>query len=35
MLCLVVLQDTGFGLLMGKLEAALNADAFSNDAVIK
>jgi hypothetical protein len=28
-------QDQGFGLLMGKLQAALDADAFTNDAVVK
>ena len=27
--------DGGFGLLMGKLEAALAVDAFDNDAVVK
>lgn len=29
------IQDQGFGLLMGKLQAALDADAFTNDAVVK
>ena len=28
-------EDTGFGQLMTKLEAALAADAFENEAVIK
>jgi hypothetical protein len=28
-------QDQGFGLLMGKLQAALDADAFNNDSVVK
>jgi hypothetical protein len=32
---LLFAQDQGFGLLMGKLQAALDADAFTNDAVVK
>ena len=34
-LLFITLQDQGFGLLMGKLQAALDADAFTNDAVVK